>query len=108
MPRFRSWFARLLGFFRKEQRDAEMAEEIRQHAELLVARNIANGMPPNEARTAALREFGGIEQIREIAREQRVLIWLDEFFRDIRFGIRMLWRSPGFSILAILCLTLGI
>jgi macrolide transport system ATP-binding/permease protein len=108
MPRLRSWFVRLLGLFRKSQRESEMTEEIWQHVDLLIERNIAAGMSPNEARTAALREFGGIEQIKEIAREQRVLIWLDEFLQDVRFGARMLLRSPGFSILAILCLTLGI
>src|SRR5207237_1849355 len=60
------------------------------------------------ARNAALRQFGGVEQIKESAREQRAWRWADEFLQDIRFGARMLWRTPGFSILAILCLVLGI
>src|SRR5882724_12213245 len=108
MPQFHAWFHRLRGLFRKKNREAEMAEEIRQHLDGLIERNVAAGMPPEEAEQAALREFGGLEQIKEIAREQRVWMWLDEFFQDIRFGARMLWRAPGFSILAILCLTLGI
>jgi macrolide transport system ATP-binding/permease protein len=106
--RLRAWFSCLLGLFRKESRDKEMAEEIRQHVDLLTERNIAAGMLPHEARNASLRQFGGVEQIKEIAREQRVLRWADEFFQDVRFGARMLLRSPGFSLLAILCLTLGI
>ncbi|MFZ3376058.1 MAG: ABC transporter permease [Chthoniobacterales bacterium] len=108
MPRLRAWFSRLLGVFHKSRRDAEMTEEISQHVDLLTERNIAAGMLPHEARNAALRQFGGVEQIREVAREQRVWRWADEFVQDIRFGARMLLRTPGFSMLAILCLTLGI
>jgi macrolide transport system ATP-binding/permease protein len=85
-----------------------MAEEIQQHLDLLTERNIAAGMSPKAARAAAVREFGDVEQIKEIAREQRVWMWPEQFLQDLRFGVRMLWRSPGFSILAILCLTLGI
>ncbi len=85
-----------------------MAEEMQAHVDLLIERNIAAGMSPEEARNAALRQFGGIEQTKEIAREQRVWRWADEFVQDIRYGARILRRTPGFSILAILCLTLGI
>ena len=85
-----------------------MAEEMQQHVDLLTERNIAAGMLPHEARNAALRQFGGVEQVKEVAREQRVWRWADEFVQDVQFGARMLRRSPGFSALAILCLTLGI
>jgi macrolide transport system ATP-binding/permease protein len=108
MPHVRAWFSRLFGLFRKNRRDAEMVEEIQQHVDLLTERNIATGMLPHEARNAALREFGGVEQIKEVAREQRVWRWADEFVQDVRFGVRMLLRTPGFSFLAILCLMLGI
>ena len=108
MQRLRAWFSRFLGLFRKNRRNAEMAEEIQQHVDLLTERNIAAGMSPIDARHAALRQFGGIEQTKEIAREQCVWRWADEFVQDVRFGARMLWRSRAFSFLAILCLTLGI
>ena len=108
MPRIRPWFSRLLGLLRKSSRDAEMAEEIQQHLNLLTERNIAAGMSPRDARHAALRKFGGVEQIKEISREQRIWMWPDQLWQDVRFGGRMLRRSPGFSFLAILCLTLGI
>src|SRR5438067_8929090 len=108
MPRFRAWFSRLLGLVRKQSREAEMNAEIQQHLDALTERNIVAGMSPKEARNAALREFGGVEQIKEVAREQRVWRWAEEFLQDVRFGARMLLRSPTFSLLAILCLTLGI
>ena len=108
MPRLRAWFSRLFGLFRKDHRNSEMAAEIQTHVDLLTERNIAAGMSATDARNAALREFGGVEQIKETAREQRIWRWADEFIQDTRFGVRMLLRSPGFSILAILCLTLGI
>src|SRR6266480_829161 len=108
MPRFRAWFCRLLGLVRKQSRESEMNAEIQQHLDALTERNIAAGMSPKEARNAAARDFGGVEQIKEVAREQRVWRWADEFLQDLRFGARMLFRNPGFSILAILCLTLGI
>jgi macrolide transport system ATP-binding/permease protein len=108
MPRLRAWLTRLLGLFQKRRRDAEMAEEIKQHIDLLTERNITAGMSGKDARNAALQQFGGVEQVREAAREQRVWMWADEFLHDLRFGVRMLMRSPGFSFLAILCLTLGL
>src|SRR3989442_4248175 len=101
MPRVRAWFSRLFGVFSKDRRDAEMAEEIQQHVDLLTERNIAAGMLPHEARNAALRQFGGLEQIKEVAREQRVWRLADEFLQELRFGARMVLRIPGFSILAI-------
>src|SRR6266699_2122883 len=108
MPRLRAWFCRLFGLLLKRRRESDMAEEMQHHVNLLIERNVAKGMSANEARTAALRQFGGLEQAKEIAREQRIWKWADEFLQDLRFGGRMLLRSPGFSILAILCRTFGI
>ena len=61
MPRVRAWFSRLFGLFQKNRRNAEMNEEIQAHVDLLTERNIAAGMRPDEARHAALRQFGGGE-----------------------------------------------
>src|SRR5256885_14359123 len=81
---------------------------MQQHLDLLTERKVAAGMSPDEARAAAHREFGGVEQFKELAREERVWMWPDQVRQDLRFGLRMLRRNPGFSFLAILCLTLGI
>ena len=108
MPRFRAWLFRLRGLLQKQKRDEQLNEELQTHLALLTERKIDAGMEPGAARAAALREFGGLEQIKEAAREQRVWLSADQFWQDLRFGARMLLRTPGFSALAILCLTLGI
>src|SRR5499427_10000451 len=108
MKAIRAAASRLLGAFRKKRCDAEMAEEMQYHLDSLIDRKVAAGMSPMEARPAALREFGGVEQMKELAREQRRWMWPDQIGQDVRFGLRMLRRNPGFSLLTVLCLTLGI
>src|SRR5262249_1113266 len=108
MKAIRAAASRLFGAFRKKRCDAEMAEEMQHHLDSLIDRKVAAGISPMEARSAARREFGGVEQMKELAREQRTWMCADQSGQDVRFGLGALQRDPGFSFLAILCLTLGI
>jgi macrolide transport system ATP-binding/permease protein len=94
--------------FRRGRLDHSMEEELRFHIAERAADLQRAGVPAAEAERRAQLEFGGIENYKEQCRETRRFHGLHGFFADLRFGFRMLWRSPGFSVLAILCLTLGI
>src|SRR5271155_2100210 len=105
---FRIFLLRLAALFRHRRLENDLAAELRSHLEMAVELNLAKGMSAEEARCEALRGFGGVEQTKEIYREQRGLPMIETTLRDLRLGLRMLRRNPGFSALAILCLTLGI
>src|SRR6202030_1231732 len=99
---------RIAALFSRRRLEQDFDEELRSHLEMAVERNLRGGMNAEGARRAALADLGGIEQTKEIYRDQRGVPMVENFVQDLRFGLRMLRRSPGFSILAILCLTLGI
>ncbi|MEO5961800.1 MAG: ABC transporter permease, partial [Opitutaceae bacterium] len=99
---------RLGALFQKRQLDADMSEEMRLHLARRTEENLAAGMSPGEARNAALRKFGGVEQTKERAREQRGFVWLDDLARDFRFGFRMLVKAPVLSAVIVLSLAVGL
>lgn len=101
------WF-RLWALFRKEQLDEEMQQEMRSHLERQTEANIESGMPPDEARQAALRQFGWLESVTENCREQRTIPWLEDLAKDAGFGLRQLARNPGFTAVTVATLALGI
>jgi len=99
---------RLAALFRWRRLEDDLDAELRSHLEIAIERNLRRGMGPEQARREALLDLGGVEQTKEIYREHRGLPMIETALQDLRIGFRMLRRSPGFSSLAILCLTLGI
>src|SRR5262245_2921990 len=104
----RKLFHRLRASLRRGKIESEMERELRFHLEMETAENIRRGMSEEQARRAALRSFGGVEQVKEVYRDLSRFRLFEELWQDVRFSARLLLKQPGFLAVAVLTLALGI
>jgi predicted permease len=108
MRYLRRLLSKWLSLSRNAQVEAELEREINAHLALLEDDFLARGVSADEARLAARRAYGGVEQAKQMHRDERSILWLEQLSRDIRYAVRQFLKSPGFAITVILTIALGI
>src|SRR5882672_3489851 len=108
MSALRRFFLRLYNVLRPGRTEPDLAREVASHLALLEDEFIRRGLTPEEARLAAVRAFGGVDQTKELYRDARSFVWLDDARRDLQYAARTLRRAPGFTATIVLTLALAI
>ena len=108
MPALRVLCSRLRALWTVRQREQDLTEEIETHLSLIADERMRQGLSPDDARASARVTFGGAEQIKETYRDQRSLPFLEVLAQDVRYGARTIQKRPGFAVITILTIAIGI